>query len=211
MSTSQQLPATLAVAANIITTTETGEANNNSSSSSRRTDHVSPCILISFYLALIVNTMLMSADSQAEKRPALIAWCTVESMLRLLVVYITARNYSATFTINNFLGIFLGKEYYLTLVTSIWPDSDPLDAAVDLPGIRIDFVWLKQGFLYLLYNLLAGISLWVVTWKDLFNDENNLDKWLATTGLIACLFNITSYLVGIASMAWAYRSTDSLS
>jgi len=48
-----------------------------------------------------------------------------------------------------------------------------------------------------------------VTWKDA-NDQDDYAKWLATTGLVACLLNITSYLVGIASMAWVYRPTDDL-
>ena len=101
-----------------------------------------------------------------------------------------------------------GKEYYLTLVNSIWPDSDPFDATVDRPGIRIDLVWLKQGFYYVLYSLIIGIELWIVTWKDVVNDEDNYAELLATTGLVACLINIISYLVGIASMAWMYRPTD---
>ncbi|CAG8616425.1 8126_t:CDS:2 [Paraglomus brasilianum] len=174
------------VAKSVIATTETGEANSDNNSS-----HVSLW------------------DAQTKKRPALIAWCVIESVLRLLVVCITARNYSAPYTIINSLGIFLGKEYYITLVNSIWPDSDPLEATVDRPGIRIDLVWLKQGFYYVLYNLIIGISLWVVTWKDA-NDQDDYAKWLATTGLVACLLNITSYFVGIASMAWVYRPTDDL-
>ena len=94
------------------------------------------------------------------------------------------------------------------MVNSIWPDSDPFDATVDRPGIRIDLVWLKQGFYYVLYSLIIGIELWIVTWKDVVNDEDNYAELLATTGLVACLINIISYLVGIASMAWLYRPTD---
>ena len=85
-----------------------------------------------------------------------------------------------------------GKEYYLTLVNSIWPDSDPFDATVDRPGIRIDLVWLKQGFYYVLYSLIIGIELWIVTWKDVVNDEDNYAELLATTGLVACLINVVN-------------------
>ncbi|CAG8508214.1 7364_t:CDS:2 [Paraglomus brasilianum] len=119
---------------NAIVTTETGEADSIYSSDSV---HVSPCAFISVYLALIVNAILMSAgiiilislimyaNNYKRKRMALITWCIMESVFRLWAVYITAKKSSATYTMTHWLGIFLGKEHYLLLVNSLWPDSVP--------------------------------------------------------------------------------------
>ncbi|CAG8574352.1 3048_t:CDS:2 [Paraglomus occultum] len=202
----------------VTVTTEIGEANSDNNS--RHADYVSPWVLTSVYSVLIVNTILTSTvimililminDAETKNRPTLIAWCMIEVALRLLAIYITARNYSVIYTITNSLGIFLGKEYYLTFVNSIWPDSDPFDAVVDLPGIKIDLVWLKQGFYYVLYNIMVGISLWIVTLNEVADGEDDYAKLLTTTGLVACLINMISYLVGIASMAWVYRPTGDL-
>ncbi|CAG8566019.1 1051_t:CDS:2 [Paraglomus occultum] len=167
------------------------EGKANSDKNSRGTDYVSPWILIS--------------DTPTESRETLIVWCVIEIALRLLAVYITAINYSARYTIINWLGIFLGKEYYVTFVNSIWPDSNPFDPIVDWPGIKIDHVWLKQGFYYTACNLIIGGPLWIITWNEVIEGENDYAKSLATAGLAASLMNGMSYLVGIASMSWVYR------
>ena len=91
-----------------------------------------------------------------------------------------------------------GKEYYFTLVNSLWPDSDPFEALVDRPGIRIYFEWVKQGLSYVFINIDIGIWIWVMTWKVVVDIEDNYAKLLATIGLVACIINNISCLIGVA-------------
>ncbi|CAG8547993.1 9100_t:CDS:2 [Paraglomus occultum] len=163
-----------------------------------------PCILISAYLALIVNAILMTAvtlvlilliihaDNYEERRMALIIWCAVDSAWRLVVVGYIAKKCPVTYTIIHWLGAFLGKEHYIILVNSLWPHSDPFRAAVDRPSIRINRELFLQGSSYAIYNLYFGIWFWVVTWKAVTDDYA---KPLALTGLVACLVNIVSHII----------------
>ena len=150
-------------------------------------------------------------------------------MWRLSAVYITAKNYSATYTILNSLGIFLGKkychmlnskqtippylyvprfyfiilqtgrEYYLTLVNSFWPVSNPFEyeTIIDQPGLRVDLQWTVQGLLYALFNFIFGIWFWAETKKAVYNSHfsNNYEKSLATGGLVSCLINVITYII----------------
>ncbi|CAG8598388.1 754_t:CDS:2 [Paraglomus brasilianum] len=193
----------LAVEENDNAALETGKASGDNHS--RDAGHVSLCVRISVYSVLIFNAILMAAIiiilgilvKVMKMRAALISWFIIESAFRLSAIFITARKSSASYAITHSLGIFLGKEYYITLVNSLWPYSDPFDAIVNRPGIRIDLVWIKQGFCYILYSLLAGITLWVVTWRE-SSHSKDYKMWLATAGLVASLINIVNYFIGIA-------------
>ena len=67
---------------------------------------------------------------------------------------------------------------------------------VDLSGIRVDLVRFKQVLCYVLVNIGVGIWVWVVTWNAVANIEDNYAKPLAITGLVACLTNNVSCLIG---------------
>ncbi|CAG8600038.1 4425_t:CDS:2, partial [Paraglomus occultum] len=138
---------------NAIATIETGEANEYSNC--KDSGHVSQYVLITAYLALIVNAILMSAviivliqlimyaNHYEKRRGYLILWCIIEVLWRLWPIGYTAKQASTSYAIIHLLGIFLGKEHYLTLVNSFWPDSDPFGAAVDLSDATIIAVWIK--------------------------------------------------------------------
>ncbi|CAG8521747.1 10595_t:CDS:2 [Paraglomus occultum] len=206
----------LAVAEGSIATTEI--RTTSSDHDSRRSGHVSPWVII-VYLILVVNAILMSAviiilillikdaNHYNKKRPALIAWLTIESLFRLCAVCFTAVKYPITHTTIHSLGIFLGKEYYSTLVNSFWPDSDPFKAFVNLPGIRIDLVWFKQGLCYALVNTIIGIWIWVTTWEAVTDVKDDYAKLLAIVGLVACITNNISCLIGTPLVIWASLRT----
>ncbi|CAG8618785.1 10803_t:CDS:2, partial [Paraglomus occultum] len=194
-------------AVTVIAATETGDANGYSYR--KASVHVPQCVLIYVYLTLIVNAVLLSAiiiiliqllrhaNHYQERRIYLIYWGIGEVLWRLCLIGYTAGKASATYTMIHLLGMFLGKEHYLILVNSFWPDFDPFEADANISGIRIDSGLNSHCTVYSCWNLVFGIWFWVATWIAVNHSSDDYAKSLAITGLSACLINVvTCYLPG---------------